>query len=92
MEALPHLRSGGARRILDRVVAGPATSPAALARETGLRRQTTSEHLAKLAAAGVVELQRFERLLLVRPTELGRQAHRLALVDATPAQAGVPET
>lgn len=71
-QAVASLKSEGARRILEAMMAQPAASVSALARQTGLRRQTVQYHLSRLREAGLVADGN-----AVAP-EQGRQALQLA--------------
>ncbi len=78
MEAMPALKAGLARRILDHVRENPGSSGSDLARATGAENSTVSYHVKRLENAGLVSKRRLGRAIGVFPEALADQALALA--------------
>lgn len=74
MASCPNLQSEGARRILAAIKAHPGGSASDVSQATGLSAAVVSHHLQRLGAAGLVEVARNGRSLVLTPTELANAA------------------
>ena len=72
--AAPALKSDGARRILAAIRNHPGGSASAITLATGLSPAAVNHHLQRLGAAGLVDVTRNGRSLVLHPTELARVA------------------
>ncbi len=70
MAALPALRSDGARRVFQAVVARPGIAGAEAAAAAGLTPQTGHYHIQRLRAAGLVDARRDGRAVRLHPTDV----------------------
>lgn len=70
--ATPALKSDGARRVLSAIRGHPGISGVEVSSATGLGTATVSEHVARLAEAGLVEPQRNGRSIRLHATRLGQ--------------------
>lgn len=71
MHAAAILKSQGARRVLASIVREPGRSVAGAAERAGISRPTTTEHVARLRAAGLVDAQRAGREVRLHATPTG---------------------
>lgn len=78
MDALPFLKSDGARRLVNLALQEPGFTVRLAMRETGFTRQAIHAALRKLESVDVVACDRAEDVLRVHPTFLTEAVHRAA--------------
>lgn len=76
--ALPTLKAEGPRRLLAAALSTPAISLREAARASGMSRQGAHQQTARLAAAGLIEVDVVNRESRIRPTDIARPALELS--------------